>query len=212
MPKSNQIPFYREAPDLTLLNTAGEPVQLSSLWAEKPLLLSFTRHFGCTQCKEMLDELVAGRERILASGLNIASHHAGHARSHGRICRPLRPRPAVPGRPRARAYQAFGLERGNLFQTFLNPKVWRRYPARQQKGYKVEPPPAGQDAMQMSGTFIISTDGKIVLPYYYDHIADHPPLELLLNGVLSTRWDKPFEGPVGPGVDENEKFILEIHT
>jgi hypothetical protein len=57
--------------------------------------------------------------------------------------------------------------------------------------------------MQMSGTFIISTGGRLLLPYYYDHIADHPPLELLLKGVLSTGWDKPFQGPLGPGVDEN---------
>jgi hypothetical protein len=39
------------------------------------------------------------------------------------------------------------------------------------------------------------------LPYYFDHIADHPPLELLLNGVLATRWDHTFNGPVGPGVE-----------
>jgi hypothetical protein len=55
--------------------------------------------------------------------------------------------------------------------------------------------------MQMSGTFIISRQGRIELPYYYDHIADHPPLDLLLEGVLSSRWDQPFDGPVGPGVD-----------
>ena len=81
--------------------------------------------------------------------------------------------------------------------------MWRAISKASEKGYKVEPALAGQDAMQMSGTFIISTGGKLLLPYYYDHIADHPPLDLLLNGVLSTGWDKPFEGPVGPGVDEN---------
>jgi len=53
----------------------------------------------------------------------------------------------------------------------------------------------------MSGTFIISAQGRIVLPYYYDNIADHPPLDLLLSGVLSTRWSQPFDGPVGPGVE-----------
>jgi len=61
----------------------------------------------------------------------------------------------------------------------------------------VEVPPQGQDAMQMSGMFIISRSGKIELPYYYDDIADHPPLELILSGILSTRWDSDFEGPVG---------------
>ena len=53
----------------------------------------------------------------------------------------------------------------------------------------------------MSGAFIIGRDGKIELPYYYDHIADHPTLDLLLNGVLSTRWNASFDGPVGPGVE-----------
>src|SRR5690606_2960164 len=101
-----------------------------------------------------------------------------------------------------KAYEAYGLERGNLFQTFLNPKVWAAISRSRKKGYQVEPAPAGQDAMQMSGTFIITKDGRIALPYYYDHIADHPPLDLLLNGVLSTTWDQPFEGPVGPGVDD----------
>jgi hypothetical protein len=93
------------------------------------------------------------------------------------------------------------LERGNIFQTFLNLKVWSSIRKSRQKGYRVEPPPPGQDSMQMSGIFIISRDGMVQLPYYFDNIADHPPLELLLSGVLSTRWDHTFSGPVGPGVD-----------
>ena len=202
MPKSNQIPFYRNAPDLTLLNTSGQPVQLSSLWAEKPLLLSFTRHFGCTQCKEMLDELVAGRERIQAAGLNIAVIMQGTPEATAEFAAQFAPGLLCLSDPERVAYRAFGLERGNLFQTFLNPKVWKAISKAGEKGYKVEPPPPGQDAMQMSGTFIITKDCRIALPYYYDHIADHPPLELLLSGVLSTNWDVPFEGPVGPGVDD----------
>jgi len=99
--------------------------------------------------------------------------------------------------PERKAYRAYGLERSNLFQTFLNPKVWSAVSKSRKKGYRVEPPPPGQDAMQMSGIFIISKEGRIELPFYFDHIADHPPLYLLLSGVLSTRWDQPFNGPVG---------------
>ncbi len=72
MTNPKPLNFNRSAPDLALLNTSGVPVQLSSLWAQGPLLLSFTRHFGCTQCKEMLEELVAGKERIEAAGLGLA--------------------------------------------------------------------------------------------------------------------------------------------
>ena len=58
MPRHRLLNFNHPAPDLTLLDTAGRPVALSKLWKKRPLLLAFTRHFGCTQCKEMLAELV----------------------------------------------------------------------------------------------------------------------------------------------------------
>ena len=201
MTRIKQLSFNRSAPDLALLDTAGEPVQLSVLWRQKPLLLAFTRHFGCTQCKEMLDELVAGRERIDAAGLAIAVVTQGTPEATAVFAEKHAPGLLCLSDPERKAYEAYGLERGNLFQTFLNPKVWSAISKARQKGYEVEPPPAGQDAMQMSGTFIISREGRIELPYYYDHIADHPPLDLLLEGVLSSRWDQPFDGPVGPGVD-----------
>ena len=55
---------------------------------------------------------------------------------------------------------------------------------------------AGQDAFQMSGIFIIGPDGRIRLPYYYDDIADHPPVELLMGGVMGMNWSTPFDSPI----------------
>lgn len=201
MAKNKPLNFNRPAPDLVLQNTAGEALQLSSLWAQRPLLLAFTRHFGCTQCKEMLEELVAGRERIEQAGLNIAVITQGTPESAALFAQEFAPGLLVLADPERKAYEAYGLERGTLFQTFLNPKVWAAISRASKKGYKVEPPPPGQDAMLMSGTFIISTAGRVQLPYYYDNIADHPALDLLLSGVLSTGWNEPFDGPVGPGVE-----------
>ncbi len=201
MAKNKQLGFNRSAPDLTLLNTAGEPVKLSSLWAQRPLLLAFTRHFGCTQCKEMLEELVNGRQQIEDAGLSIAVVTQGTPEETAIFAEKYAPGLLCLSDPERNAYQAYGLEQGNLFQTFLNLKVLTAVSRSRKKGYPVDPPPPGQDAMQMSGTFIISRDGRIELPFYYDHIADHPPLDLLLNGVLSTRWDQSFDGPIGPGVD-----------
>lgn len=201
MTKSRQLNFNRSAPDLTLLDTSGEPVQLSSLWARRPLLLAFTRHFGCTQCKEMLDELVAGKSRIEEAGLGIAVVMQGTPEATAVFAQRFAPGLLCLADPERKAYEAYGLERGNLFQTFLNPRVWSAVSRSRKKGYQVEPPPAGQDAMQMSGVFIIGKEGRIELPYYFDHIADHPPLDLLLSGVLSTRWDRSFDGPVGSGAE-----------
>ncbi len=198
MARLKHLNFNQPAPDLTLADTAGQPVALASLWAERPLLLAFTRHFGCTQCKEMLDELVSGKERIAQAGLDLAVITQGTPAAAAEFAREYAPGLYVLADPERKAYAAYGLERGNLFQTFLNLKVWQAIGRARRKGFAVEMPPAGQDAMQMSGTFIISTAGRVELPYYYDHIADHPPLDLLLRGVLSTGWGKPFDGPVGP--------------
>ena len=200
MRKNSKLNYSQAAPDLNLQNTAGEQVQLSSLWQAKPLLLAFTRHFGCTQCKEMLNELVSGREELENAGLAIAVVMQGSPDQSMAFAEMFAPGLTVLADPERKAYRAYGLERGNIFQTVLNPKIWSAISRARRKGYRVEPPPEGQDAMQMSGTFIIGTDGRIELPYYYDNIAAHPSLELLLEGVLSTGWNAQFDGPVGPGV------------
>jgi peroxiredoxin len=203
MIKKKQLNFNNIAPDLTVLDPSGNPVLLSSLWAKGPLLLAFTRHFGCPHCKEMLEELVAGKESIEKAGLGMAIIMQGTPEASAEFAKKYAPGLLALADPERKAYQAYGLERGNLFQTFLNRKVWDATSQARKKGYLVEAPPAGQDAMQMSGTFIISRDGRIELPYYYDNIADHPPLELLLDGVLSTGWNESFDGPVGPGVKKS---------
>ena len=199
MSKKKQLNFDHMAPDLVLQDTSGQPVQLASLWAERPLLLAFTRHFGCTQCKEMLDELVRGRERIEQAGLGIAVITQGTPANTAIFAKAFAPGLLCLSDPERKVYAAYGLERGNLFQTFLNWKVWRAIAESRKKGYQVETPPDGQDAMQMSGTFIISPTGRIELPFYYDNIADHPKLDLLLSGVLKTPWGQPFDGPIGSG-------------
>ncbi len=193
--------FNSNAPDLTLLNTNKQPITLSDLWKRQILIIAFTRHFGCTQCKEMLDELVAGKEQIQKAGLGLVVITQGTPETTALFAQEFAPGLLCLADPERKAYQAYGLERGNLFQTFLNLKVWKAIARARKKGYQVEPPPEGQDAMLMSGTFIVNTQGEIVLPYYYDNIADHPSLDLLLSGVLSTKWDHQFEGPVGPGVN-----------
>lgn len=36
----------QSAPDVTVLDIHGQPIQLASLWQNGPVLLSFLRHFG----------------------------------------------------------------------------------------------------------------------------------------------------------------------
>lgn len=197
MPKLAHLKFNDLAPDVELLTVEGEPIRLSTLWAQQPLLLSFTRHFGCPQCKEMLDELVGYQPQLAEQGINMAVvTHANPAETKV-YCKQRAPGILCLADPERRAYQLFGLGRGTLTQTILSPRVLRsNNRLKKQKGFTAELPPAGQDALQMSGIFIIGSDGRIRLPYYYDDIADHPPIDLLTHGVMGMNWQKPFNSPI----------------
>jgi len=187
------LKFNDLAPDIQVFGTNGTPVQLSSLWKRKVLVLAFTRHFGCPQCKEMVSQLLDVHDDMVEKGLRLAIVSHASPQSAKEFCKLRAPKATCLADPDRSAYHAYGLYQGTLWQTILSPRVWisnRRLA--KQKGFNPELPPEGQDAAQMSGTFVIGTDGRIRLPYYYDDISDHPPADLILHGVLGVDWKKPY--------------------
>lgn len=195
--KSVQLKFNDPAPDVQVTTVTGECIQLSSLWKEKPLLLVFTRHFGCPQCKEMLDQLAQHKIDLERAGLAVVAVTQGTPAETLEFGKRQAPGVVCLSDPERSAYQAYGLGRGSMWQVLLSPEVIKGTANARQHGHIAELPPPGQDVMQMSGTFIIGTDSRIRLPYYYENIADHAPIDLLLNGVLGTSWDKTFAGTMG---------------
>jgi peroxiredoxin len=196
------LKFNDPAPDIPVLDAEGKPVQLSTLWKKQPLVLAFTRHFGCPQCKEMMDELHTARPELEARGLTLAIVTQGTPELAKAFCEERAPGATCLADPERRAYAAYGLGRGTAYQTLISPNIWKSNKRlKKTKGWKPETPPAGQDAFVMSGTFIIGTDGRVRLPYYYEDIADHPPVELLIKGIMGMDWSKPIEGSIQPEGD-----------
>lgn len=194
MAKQIYLKFNDPAPDVDVLTVEGNPTPLSALWQDQPLVLAFTRHFGCPQCKEMVDQLINAHPALMDKGLRLAivSHSTPEAAKA--FCQTRAPGITCLADPQRHAYRAYGLYRGNLWQTWLSPRIWSSNKRlAKTKGYKAEFPPAGQDSYQMSGTFIIGTDGRIRLPYYYEDIADHPPIDLILHGIMGADWSRPFD-------------------
>lgn len=199
MPNIAHLKFNDIAPDVEVQDVNGNPVQLSSLWKERVLILAFTRHFGCPQCKEMVDQLVTAMPEINAKGLSLAIVTQATPETARIFCEQRAPGVLCLADSERKAYAAYGLERASIWQTFLSLHVWRsNWRLKRERGWKVELPPEGQDAMQMAGTFVIATDGRIHLPYYYDDIADHPSADLLLHGVMGMDWNQSFDKPVAP--------------
>jgi peroxiredoxin len=199
MAKTAHLKFNDPAPDMELADMNGGMTRLSSLWQGGVLLLAFTRHFGCPQCKEMLDNLVHISPELAQHRLNLAVVTQGTVETARVFCSERAPGVICLADPQRLSYQAYGLGRATLLQSVLSPRVIKSNKRLQEeKGWKAELPPAGQDAMQMSGTFIIGSDGRIRLPYYYDDISDHAPVDLLLRGVMGMDWSTPLDSPIQP--------------
>jgi peroxiredoxin len=199
MAKTVHLKFNDLAPDVEVLTTEAQPFRLSTLWQGRVLVLAFTRHFGCPQCKEMLDQLVESKPEFAGKGLSLALVTQGTPEMAKPFCAERAPGVTCLADPTRAAYQAYGLGQASLLQSVLSPRVMKSNKRlEREKGWKPEMPPAGQDVFQMSGTFVIGSDGRIRLPYYYDDIADHPPVELLLRGVMGMNWSTPLESPIEP--------------
>ena len=199
MPNLAQLKFNDPAPDLQLQAADGTPVRLAALWKKQALILAFTRHFGCPQCKELVDQLATRLPAFQSKNLALAIVTQGTAEETRVFCAERAPGVLCLADPERKAYEAYGLARANIWQSFLSLNVWRsNQRLKRARGWNTELPPTGQDALQMAGIFVIAPDGRILMPYYYDDIADHPPVDLLLHGVMGTDWGQPFEGPVAP--------------
>ena len=46
MAKHTKLKMNETAPDIQVVNADGETINLSSIWADKPVVLTFLRHFG----------------------------------------------------------------------------------------------------------------------------------------------------------------------
>lgn len=193
-----QLKFNDPAPDFEVQAASGEILRLASLWAGHTLLLAFIRHFGCPQCKVMLEELQHCLPDMQRHHISVAAITQGSVAETLEFSLKYAPGILCLSDPQHTVYTAYGLGRGNLVQTFLDPHIWSGNAQARKKGYTPQLPPKGQDALLMSGLFIIGPDGRIRLPYYYDNIADHPPFGLLLEGFLGTSWDQPLDSPLKP--------------
>jgi peroxiredoxin len=94
-------------------------VLLRSLYEERPLALVFLRHFGCTFCREHVNDL-RGESELNLAFVSMADRVESEAFqrkmqvTHPFICD-----------PEARLYALFGLKRASMGEVF-NPRVFMR--------------------------------------------------------------------------------------
>jgi hypothetical protein len=136
--------------------------------------LIFLRHFGCSFCRQTLDDVSRIRARIEGQGIRPVFVHLGspeRAKPYfdyyhlSDIERVSDPAASLYARP------VFALPRKNVFSQFLVPAVWAGWLKGAIRKYGVGM--IKEDADQMPGIFYLR-DRAIVRAFRYKTIADQP--------------------------------------
>ena len=145
---------------------------LSSLSADRPVLLVCLRHLGCAFSREALADLQAQRAAIEASGTRLVIAHL----ETPSVAEPLLQRygladVATISDPSARVYESCGLERGSAAQLVGPRVVWRwlltAILERRGAGW------TGADIRRMPGAFLIER-GRIMRAFRHRTTTDRP--------------------------------------
>jgi AhpC/TSA family len=144
-----------------------------------PVLLVFLRHFGCTFCREALDDIARHRPEIEAMGVRVVFVHMSENALAERYFNRynLEGVPHVSD-PDCRFYAAFGLVKGNSTQLFGLQSWIRGFDSAilHARGFG----PQMGDGFQMPGVFVLY-EGKIMESFIHELSHDRPDYLSLLS-------------------------------
>ena len=145
---------------------------LGELSKQRPVLLVFLRHFGCTFCRESVAEIKKIRNEIEAKGTQLAFVHLGDSDEKAQKFFTPYGFQEIPrfADPEGRLFQSFGLVRGN-WRAYLNYESILRTLIAWLEGHWIGMP-AG-DVQRMPGTFLIQ-NGEIRKAFRHKLVSDRP--------------------------------------
>jgi hypothetical protein len=128
-------------------------------------------------CQAMLDQLAQNTEWFNERGVRVAAVTMGKPYEAKMFCAQRSPDVVCLSNPDQSAYQAYSIGKINA-QDVINPGSWSAWIKVMGRGFKPGSP-GEQDAQQLGATFIIGTDGKVLLAHYNKYMGDHPEMKKL---------------------------------
>ncbi len=145
---------------------------LGELSDERPVMLVFLRHMGCTFCREALADVSAQRKKIEAAGTVICLVHMTDAKGARELFAKYALEDCVSiADPDRELYGAFNLRSGSFLQLLgwrswirgVSAGIWRRHGVGLLAG----------DGRQMPGAFVVK-NRQVIAGFVHETAADRP--------------------------------------
>jgi len=161
---------------------------MEELSNEKPLMIVFLRHMGCTFCREAMKDMGERIEEIEASGVELAIVHMSPPMTAAQTLEKYGLYEVHRfSDPKCLIYEAFQVERGNPVQLF-GPKVWWRGLIAGLFGGHGIGKLAG-DGFRLPGVFMLQ-ESQITQSFRANSAADRPDYVRFANSFIESEYSK----------------------
>lgn len=181
------------APDFTLLDAQSRKFQLKQLWKERPALILFWRHYGCSCGVDRAKRLINEYEDYLEAGVNIAIIGQGEPERAAAYAEKYN-LPAIPilCDPEYEVYEAYGLVEGKPSQILFDaPSEYLDLDLEAgmnlAKSRREEERPLVDNSWLLPGEFAIDRNGEVRLAYRYNYCEDFPDHRVLLAAIREAK-------------------------
>ena len=186
-----------KAPDLELADSDGRMVQLSSFWREKPALILFWRHYGCSCGFDRASMLKKDYEAFKDAGGEVLIIGQGEPERAAAYAKKYELPPiSILSDPDFKAYEAYGVLEGKPSQILYGMSdgfLDRDYEAgvglaeeRRNLGR-----PVVDNSWLLPGEFVVDRGGTVRLTYRYNYCEDFPDHEVLTASIREAVLEGP---------------------
>lgn len=165
---------------IVLPDDEGRPVRLGDLWAARPVVLTFVRHWGCIFCFRRVAMVLKRRDEFLAAGADLAVVGVGTPEA-ARAFRILTGwKDAIVVDEARKAYAAADLRRMGFFSLF-RPRMIREAMRARKEGFRQTK--VQGDPWQLGGTLVVAPGDRVWFAHRNAGPEDEAPLETVLAAV-----------------------------
>ncbi|HZI98021.1 MAG TPA: redoxin domain-containing protein [Actinomycetales bacterium] len=173
-----------EAPDATLLDDEGRQQRLSAFWEDRPTLVVFWRHFGCSCGFERARRLTVEYQGLVDAGVGVVivgmgdpSRAAEYRRAQRLPCRILCD-------PTENLYRRYGLVEWLPAQVLYDaPTEFLSHHRDTGEAFLVDRREQGRpptdNPWRQTGEFLVGRDGRTRLALRYQYCEDYPDVRIV---------------------------------